>query len=90
MAAHPMFGCDLDQRWLYLGTGLKSIRATGRELATNRKAVNVGNGSRNRRQPRGPLAVDPGQRREETLRVGVSRVVEQVTMRASGQKPVSM
>ena len=29
MATHPVFGCDLDQRWLYFGTGLKSIRATG-------------------------------------------------------------
>src|SRR5918993_3078312 len=59
VAADPVVGRGFDQRWFDTGAGLEPLGTARRELAPNRKMVDVGHRARNRRQPLRPRAVDP-------------------------------
>src|SRR5687767_10578755 len=61
VTADPVIGRGFDQRRLNTGTGLKALRAAGRELTPDGQIVDIRNRPGDCRQPGGPFAVDSRQ-----------------------------
>src|SRR5688572_18727694 len=78
MTAHPVVGRGLCERRLDAGAWFETLLAAGGELAPDWKAVNIGNGSRNCRQPRRALPVHARQRRQQASGVRMERVMEKL------------
>src|SRR5918995_2262414 len=87
VAAYPVARGRFGQRRLDVVAGLEALGATSRELASGRQPMNVGHRSGNGGEPPRRLAVDARQRRKQTARVRMQRIVEQLPDRCDFLNP---